>query len=265
MAPQKQSELSLSEWLTEGPPLFRAPPFTPELVKAISRIAPQYPLRADEMSRLYWQTEQNATCLGECQALDAELGRAKPKRILEIGPGLGRSVVYFMRRYSWDESAFDLYEGEGTRTRYTTLGPRFRDSFCGNFKQLRTVLEFNGVKRHRLFDARKTALGELPGEYDLLYSFYSIGFHWKLEHFWDELAPLLSKKGKAIFIVAPGFEPFPALARYRCRLIAYETPWPRGRMLTLLVVENRPPPKGQTEPEILISAELLKRLKRGAS
>ena len=34
-------------------------------------------------------------------------------------------------------------------------------------------------------------LAALPGPYDLIYGFYSIGFHWSLEYYLDDLEPLM--------------------------------------------------------------------------
>ena len=35
-------------------------------------------------------------------------------------------------------------------------------------------------------------LAALPGPYDLIYGFYSIGFHWSLEYYLDDLAAVVA-------------------------------------------------------------------------
>ena len=93
------------------------------------------------------------------------------------------------------------------KSRYTNLGPRFEDSFCGNVPVLRHVLDFNGIRDVTILDAATTALGKIPGKYDLIYSFYCIGFHWALEYFIDDIKNLLSASGVAIFTTTSDFRP----------------------------------------------------------
>jgi hypothetical protein len=45
------------------------------------------------------------------------------------------------------------YEGDGKSTKYTTLGPRFEDSFCGNILILKQILSYNAVENVTIFDA----------------------------------------------------------------------------------------------------------------
>ncbi len=74
--------------------LFLAPPFTEEVVAAIRLISTRLPLKADEASRLLWQSESNAASDAEYDALLPLFTEVdKPKRVLEIGPGFGISVV----------------------------------------------------------------------------------------------------------------------------------------------------------------------------
>ena len=71
------------------------------MVAAIRLISTRLPLKADEASRLLWQQESNAASEAEYEALLPLLEKVeKPKRVLEIGPGFGRSVVFFTRRGS---------------------------------------------------------------------------------------------------------------------------------------------------------------------
>jgi len=79
--------------------LFLAPPFTEEVVGAIRLISTRLPLKADEDSRLLWQRESNAASEAEYDALLPLLQHVEqPKRVLEIGPGFGRSVVFFRKK-----------------------------------------------------------------------------------------------------------------------------------------------------------------------
>ena len=194
--------------------VFRAPPLTEELLSAIKLIAPNCrDYRPTEKYRALWEQYQNAASWAEYQALKPILDRLpKPRKILEIGPGMGRSLVFFTKKLGWQDAEIHAYDGNGTTTKYTKLGPRFEDSFCGNLRLLDEVLRYNVVENVIIHDANETTLSALPGPFDFLYSFYSIGFHWSLEHFLDDLTRLLDEEGTAIFTIPPSFESPPQLA-----------------------------------------------------
>jgi hypothetical protein len=73
---------------------------------------------------------------------------------------------------------------------------------------LRSVLDYNGINNVTIHDAKSVAMKDLPGPFDLLYGFYTIGFHWSLEHFFDEVLALIGKTGIAAFTVPRDFQPF---------------------------------------------------------
>jgi hypothetical protein len=60
---------------------------------------------------------------------------------------------------------------------------------------------------------------DLPKPFDLLYGFYTIGYHWSLEHFFDEVLALIGKSGVAVFTVPEEFQPFVRLRQLPYRLI----------------------------------------------
>ena len=170
--------------------------------------------------------------------------------MLEIGPGLGRSVAFFKRRLGWQDVPFHLYEGDGNDTKYTVLGPRFDDSFCGSLALLEQSLAYNGVEHARIFDALKLEgrLSALPGPYDWIYGFYSVGFHWNLEHFLDEILGLMHEGTLCSFIVPEHFEPFPRLQELPHRIVDCKCVWPKGRVLRILLLgrlESAAPQLGQ--------------------
>jgi hypothetical protein len=79
-------------------------------------------------------------------------------------------------------------------------------------------------------------LGDLKGPYDLIYSFYAIGFHWGLEHFLDDILALMHERTLAIFTIADGFSEFAGLAPLRRRSVEFSRAYPAdtiGRMLLL--------------------------------
>jgi hypothetical protein len=230
--------------------LFLAPPFTEEVVAAIRLISTRLPLKADEASRLLWQRESNAACEAEYEALLPLFAQAdKPKRVLEIGPGFGRSVVFFHKKGLWPGSEISLYDTNGTSTKYKQKyyehPPQWPDtsSFCGNLTLLQTMLDYNGIESYKIFDASHQPLGALPGPYDLIYGFYSIGFHWSLEYYLDDLAPLLHERTLLVCTLNKNFRSFPRLQQFSTRVLECREVKKNATPLRLLVLSKGPLPE----------------------
>jgi hypothetical protein len=234
--------------------LFLAPPFTEEVAAAIRLISTRLPLKADEASRLLWQRESNAASEAEYEALLPLVQRVeKPKRVLEIGPGFGRSVVFFSKKGLLAGSEISLYDADGSSTRYKQKyyehPPKWPDtsSFCGNLALLKTMLDYNGVKRYEIFDAQRRPLTGLPGPYDLIYGFYSIGFHWSLEYYLDDLEPLLHERTLLVCMLNKNFRRFPRLEQFSTRVLECREVKKNATPLRLLVLSHeRLPDVGQS-------------------
>jgi hypothetical protein len=200
--------------------VLRSPPMTRKLARAVRLISPHLDFWPNEASRGFWEADQNGACWIEYELLKDTLSALpKPMRILEIGPGLGRSLVFFSKKFGWQNCELHAFDADGKRTRYTMNGPRFEDSFCGTISELRRVLDYNGINNVKIHDAKSVALKDLPKPFDLVYGFYTIGFHWSLEHFFDEVLALIGKTGIAVFTVTPDFKPFSRLKQLPYRLI----------------------------------------------
>lgn len=206
--------------------LFLAPPFTESIVEAIRLISTRLPLEANETSRQLWQQESNAASEAEYEALLPLLERVdKPKSVLEIGPGFGRSAVFLSKKGLFAGSEISLYDGNGTSTRYKQKyyehPPKWPDisSFCGNLPLLSSMLEYNGMKQYQIFDAAQMPLAALPGPYDLIYGFFSVGFHWSLEYYLDELEALLHGRTLFVCTLNKNFRPFSRLEQFSTRVL----------------------------------------------
>jgi hypothetical protein len=229
--------------------LFLAPPFTEEVVAAIRLISTRLPLKADEASRLLWQRESNAASEAEYDAL-APLFAAvdKPKRVLEIGPGFGRSVVFFQKKGLLTGSEITLYDANGTSTKYKQKyyehPPQWPDtsSFCGNLSLLQSMLDYNRITSYKIFDAAQLPLATLPGPYDLIYGFYSIGFHWSLEYYLDDLAPLMHERSLLVCTLNKSFRPFSGLEQFSTRVLECREVKKNASPLRLLVLSKGPLP-----------------------
>lgn len=207
--------------------LYQAPEFTEEVVKAVRLIDTLLSLKANEKSRLLWQGECNAASFVEYEALLPLFSQLpKPKKILEIGAGLGRSAVVFGKKRLWDEdAAVHLYDTNGSQTKYKQKyydrPPQWPDvsSFCGNLQLLEAFLRHNGMANTTILDAALSPLSALPGPYDLIYGFYSIGFHWSIAHYLDDLEPLMDRKTVVICTLNKHFAAFPRLSDYSTRVL----------------------------------------------
>lgn len=207
--------------------IFQAPPFTEEVAGAIQLISTRLRFKADEASQLLCQKESNAASQGEYEALCPLFEHmGKPRRVLEIGPGYGRSVIFFSKKELWDDGAeIHLYDANGSHTKYKQKyydrPPKWPDvsSFCGNLGLLRDVLEYNGIRSYKIFDAAELPLSELPGPYDLIYGFYGIGFHWSLEFYLDEINPLLHERTVVVCTLNKRFRSFRRLEDFSTRVL----------------------------------------------
>ena len=219
--------------------VFRAPPMTPELVRSIEKISPQFHLAPTQQSRDFWELTQNGSCWGEFDALEPLLrALGTPAKVLEVACGLGLSALFFRNKLPWRGTDLHLYGADGPRIHYPRTGERTDRSFCGDLGALRQVLEFNGIDGYRVFDARDLdcRLDEMPGPYDLVYSFYAAGFHWSLADFWKELDGLLHERSLGVFTIHRNFEEFDGLRALPHRMVPFERSLAKDRPLRLLVV-----------------------------
>ncbi len=218
---------------------FQAPQITPELLGAIKLISPQFHLQCTERSRKFWELNQNGLCWGEYEALAPFLSHlGAPAKVLDIGPGMGRSTVFFKSIMDWQDTPFHLYESTGETTKYTKAGPRFDDSFCGSLDLLGTVLAHNQTRAFEIFDASDldAKLSRLPGPYDFIYSFFAVGWHWSIEHFLDEILSLMTDTSIGAFTLHPRYRGSAELDRLPHRMVTFRRSWPRERWSNMVVL-----------------------------
>jgi len=218
----------------------RIPPLDEDLVKAIRLIGPHLLIKDDEKSRLFFEKDQNLTSHAEYQVLKPFLqAMPHPQKALELGPGIGRSAIFFWKTLGWTETMFDLYEATSLQAKYSVLGPREKDTFCGNIPFLERVLAYNGLTRYQICNATDYdySLSKLPGPYDLIYSFYAVGFHWSLEHFIDEILALMREGAVGFFTIPDTFRGFPRLENVQHKILTETVHYPT-KTLSILVIQK---------------------------
>ena len=226
--------------------LFHAPPFDQKMAAAAQLISTRLSIRPDEASRILWQSEANDAAMVEYTVLQPLLSRLpKPRKVLEIGPGFGRSLVVFSKLNVWaDDAVIHLYDADGTATKYKqehyARPPQWPDvsSFCGNLPLLREVLAYNQIKNYTLIDAAQVPLRELPGPYDLIFGFYSIGFHWSLEYYLDDINPLMHDRSVLICTLNKHFKPFPLLSSFSTRILQSQQVRKGTRPLSFMAISK---------------------------
>lgn len=202
-------------WIVREPEIIvRTPPIDAELAAAITLIAPYFPSIPPDRRQGEYEREQNGSCWVEDAALGPLLTTMPPpRRVLDIGAGLGRAAVFFSRRY-FPEAHFDLFDATGHDTKYDLMGDRNKDSFCGNLAMLRRCLEFNDVRNFSIIDADTTGghIDVHSKKFDFIYSFYSVGYHWSIDHWLDEILAVCHDGTLCAFSVPSQYEPSPRVA-----------------------------------------------------
>jgi hypothetical protein len=150
----------LDQRLSRMERVFRAPRLTPELIAAIKLISPHFDLAPNERHWAFWEADQNGSCWAGYETLEPLLSRiTADAKILEIGPGMGRSLAFFAKKLGWSGNRLDAYEGDS----FQTWATQFEYPFCRNIAVLRYILDFNAAPDVTIFDPAITSLPNLPG------------------------------------------------------------------------------------------------------
>lgn len=105
----------------------------------------------------------------------------KPRRVLEIGAGLGRVSVYFREKMGWDRTEFYLLDGDRGTEQVAGVHDRTHpDHFYNSHEAARKFCAANGIAGVDLhtMDAEVDWWRGLAEKFDLAYSFKAIGYHW---------------------------------------------------------------------------------------
>lgn len=122
----------------------------------------------------------------------------RPRKILDLGCGLGRVAVWLSYALKNPAAEFILADGNQDDPKET---PQYGWNASNWYNNLATTERFmclNGVKNFRLFDLRNEAIESLSG-LDLVISMLAVGFHYPIEPYLDALAGASSKNVVMVF------------------------------------------------------------------
>jgi len=128
------------------------------------------------------------------------LSTIKPKRVLELGAGLGRISVFLKNYFNWDDTEFYLLDGDSGEKQIAGIHWKTKKDFYNSITATRNFCLNNNVKSEKLFLVNAespTKFGKK--KFDLCYSFKAFGFHWPIETYLDIFSANFEKDAYLVF------------------------------------------------------------------
>lgn len=161
-------------------------------------------------------TTKNFTALFKAQAAESFMvampeynnicdlvSKLKPKRVLDIACGVGRSSVYLFKRLNWKDTQFVLVDGNIQTDVKDVLKKNFgrqfkntKEDLYSNFDCIKDFCNVNGLKNYEVEDCLKW---KPSGTYDLVYSTLAFGYHWDFNIYLSRIYNHVKKGGLIIF------------------------------------------------------------------
>ncbi len=142
-----------------------------------------------------YKTRLMGACILEYNALKTfftnEFKDQVPEKIIDFGCGLARSSVFFMHMFNWHSAKFFLVDGNANvfqlsnnqRLFHQDINLMFEkgETFYTDFDLLDRFATSNKMQNFELVDlnTHRQRLSQIKNV-NLLYSFYSIGYHWDI-------------------------------------------------------------------------------------
>ena len=116
------------------------------------------------------------------------LSTLNPARVLELGAGLGRVSVFLRKLYDWSSTNFYLLDGNSGDVQIAGLHEQVGKDFYNLLEATSEYCLANGITKDKLHLINaEDAIDLKDVQFDLCYSFKSIGFHWPINHYLDTL------------------------------------------------------------------------------
>lgn len=138
------------------------------------------------------------TDMPEAFYLDKYFRLLAPPVVLDLGCGVGRASVYFFKKYGWRKTLFYLADGNTCEKCYK--GKRKNSGEFYNLKSATTEFcEANGLYNYTYHNLESHPLSSIDCQFDLVYSFLAIGFHWPIGMYLQGLYEKCVKGALVIF------------------------------------------------------------------
>lgn len=143
--------------------------------------------------------------IDEYEKLKEEIGM--PKKVLDIGCGIGRSSVFLRNMMDLEDTMFYLADfNENIQYRNGITGiplGYFNDADpkpFNNIEDTKRFCEANNLNNIKIIDLGTNAINKLR-DIDVVYSFHAVGYHWSVKEavYTYSLECITSKDAKAIF------------------------------------------------------------------
>ena len=125
----------------------------------------------------------------------------EPLNVLELGCGLGRFSIYLNSQLNYNPH-FILadFSKISKKIRY---GWNPQESYYNDLSLTAEFCEDNGLQSYEVFDLAKQSIKDLK-EIDLVMSFLSVGFHYPIEQYIEDLGNITSDGAILIFGIRVG-------------------------------------------------------------
>lgn len=127
----------------------------------------------------------------------------RPRRVLDLGCGLGRSTVYLNACLRDPDVEYVLADTSASTDRTPIAGWNPGEDFYNDLEWTEEFVRLNGVGRFRTFDLRRDDWSSL-GKVDLVMSFLAVGFHFPIEGVLDRLLQVATPDSTMVFGVRIG-------------------------------------------------------------
>lgn len=136
----------------------------------------------------------------EVEKIAPILETLKPKRVLELGAGLGRVSVFLNKKYNWHSTDFYLLDGDTGDVQIAGLHDEVGEDFYNSFDATKEFCLANGMNQDKLHFINAEWNWNFIGlQFDLCYSFKAIGFHWPINSYLEKIVSNIRSKSYLFF------------------------------------------------------------------
>lgn len=125
-----------------------------------------------------------------------------PKRILELGCGLGRMSIFLNKMNIIEDTKYYLADSSIITNSENLYGWN-PETWYNDLKLTKEFCDLNGLKNFEIIDLTKDCIKKLE-RVDFIFSVMAVGFHYPIEQYLFDLRKILDNQGTMIFGVRKG-------------------------------------------------------------